>query len=217
VTIFEIKSVTEDDRLVEDSRGAEQTKPQTHRSNADNCVAIRTISSLRSRPPWHAPNRKGRALFSACPLLSLHFIVSRLPTTSHIRLSFSRARPLNSQWWSRGVTRWFRFSQSVSDSFVCRCHELDNASVFTPRIEPDVRIFRFGLSTKGSRCRPRETARPQGKADEAQHFMQTCLRKQFWPPATSVCARHTITEATSCERVSPPPDKPRSLVLDRSS
>jgi hypothetical protein len=23
--------------------------------------------------------------------------------------------------WSRGVTRWFRFSLSVADSFVCRC------------------------------------------------------------------------------------------------
>jgi hypothetical protein len=34
-----------------------------------------------------------------------------------------------------------------------------------PLIEPDGRISRFRLSEKGSRCRPRETARPPGKAD----------------------------------------------------
>jgi hypothetical protein len=34
-----------------------------------------------------------------------------------------------------------------------------------PLIEPDVRISRFRLSEKGSRCRPRETACPPGKAD----------------------------------------------------
>jgi hypothetical protein len=41
-----------------------------------------------------------------------------------------------------------------------------------PLIEPDVRISRFRLSEKGSRCRPREIARPLGKADKAQHFVQ---------------------------------------------
>ena len=46
-----------------------------------------------------------------------------------------------------------------------------------PLIEPDVRISRFRLSEKGSRCRPREIARPLGKADKAQHFVQRCLRK----------------------------------------
>ena len=35
----------------------------------------------------------------------------------------------------------------------------------------------FPLPEKGSRGRPREIARPLGKADEAQHFMQRCLRK----------------------------------------
>src|SRR5258705_12196845 len=34
-----------------------------------------------------------------------------------------------------------------------------------PLIEPDVRISRFRLSEKGSRCRPREMARPPAKAD----------------------------------------------------
>ncbi len=34
-----------------------------------------------------------------------------------------------------------------------------------PLIEPDGRISRFRLSEKGSRCRPRETTRPPGKAD----------------------------------------------------
>ena len=41
-----------------------------------------------------------------------------------------------------------------------------------PLIEPDGRISRVRLSEKGSRCRPREIARPLGKADEAQHFVQ---------------------------------------------
>jgi len=34
-----------------------------------------------------------------------------------------------------------------------------------PLIEPDVRISRFRLSEKVSRCRPREMARPPAKAD----------------------------------------------------
>ncbi len=34
-----------------------------------------------------------------------------------------------------------------------------------PLIEPDGRISRFRLSEKVSRCRPRETASPPGKAD----------------------------------------------------
>ena len=34
-----------------------------------------------------------------------------------------------------------------------------------PLIEPDGRISRFRLSEKGSRCRPREMARPPAKAD----------------------------------------------------
>jgi hypothetical protein len=34
----------------------------------------------------------------------------------------------------------------------------------TPLIEPDVRVSRFRLSEKGSRGRPREIARPLGKA-----------------------------------------------------
>jgi len=46
-----------------------------------------------------------------------------------------------------------------------------------PLIEPDVRISRFRLSEKGSRGRPREIARPLGKADEAQHLWQGVLRK----------------------------------------
>ena len=40
-----------------------------------------------------------------------------------------------------------------------------------PLIEPDVRISRFRLSEKGSRCRPREIARPLGKADETHHVV----------------------------------------------
>jgi hypothetical protein len=41
-----------------------------------------------------------------------------------------------------------------------------------PLIEPDVRIARFRLSEKGSRCRPREIARPLAKADETHHVVQ---------------------------------------------
>jgi hypothetical protein len=51
-----------------------------------------------------------------------------------------------------------------------------------PLIEPDVRISRFRLSEKGSRGRPREVARPLGKADEAQHFWQGVLRKPLGFP-----------------------------------
>ena len=48
-----------------------------------------------------------------------------------------------------------------------------------PLIEPDRPISGIRLSEKVSRCRPREIARPLGKTDEAQHFMQGCLRKPF--------------------------------------
>ena len=41
-----------------------------------------------------------------------------------------------------------------------------------PLIEPDVPVSGIRLSEKGSRCRPREIARPLGKADEAQHVVQ---------------------------------------------
>jgi hypothetical protein len=51
----------------------------------------------------------------------------------------------------------------------------------TPLIEPDMRISRFRLSEKGSRCRPRESARPFGKADETQHVVQGCLGKPLGP------------------------------------
>jgi hypothetical protein len=40
-----------------------------------------------------------------------------------------------------------------------------------PLIEPDSPISRIQLAEKVSRCRPRESARPLGKADEAQHFV----------------------------------------------
>ena len=51
----------------------------------------------------------------------------------------------------------------------------------TPLIEPDMRISRFRLSEKGSRCRPRESARPFGKADETQHVVQGGLGKPLGP------------------------------------
>ena len=48
-----------------------------------------------------------------------------------------------------------------------------------PLIEPDMRISRFRLSEKGSRCRPREIARPLGKADKTSHSVQGGFRKPF--------------------------------------
>jgi hypothetical protein len=50
-----------------------------------------------------------------------------------------------------------------------------------PLIEPDRPISGIRLSEKVSRCRPREIARPLGKADEAQHFVQGFLRKPLGP------------------------------------
>jgi hypothetical protein len=46
-----------------------------------------------------------------------------------------------------------------------------------PLIEPDRPISGIRLSEKGSRGRPRETARPLGKADKAEHGVQEWLRK----------------------------------------
>jgi len=80
------------------------------------------------------------------------------------------------------VTRWFRFSLSVADPFGCRC--LNSWTILpshTPLIEPDRPISGIRLSEKGSRCRPRDIARPLGKADEAQQLMQGCVRKPLGP------------------------------------
>jgi hypothetical protein len=64
-----------------------------------------------------------------------------------------------------------------------------------PLIEPDVRISRFRLSEKGSRCRPRETARPSSKADKAQHFVQGFLRKPLGPrPQHFVLGTQPLTQ-----------------------
>jgi hypothetical protein len=46
-----------------------------------------------------------------------------------------------------------------------------------PLIEPDRPVSGIRLSEKGSRCRPREIARPLGNADETQHFVQGGSRK----------------------------------------
>jgi hypothetical protein len=50
-----------------------------------------------------------------------------------------------------------------------------------PLIELDMRISRFRLSEKGSRGRPREIARPLGKADKTPHSVQGGFRKPFGP------------------------------------
>src|SRR5215470_2572573 len=47
----------------------------------------------------------------------------------------------------------------------------------TPLIEPEVRICRIRLSEKVSRGRSRETTRPRGEADEAQHGVQEEFRE----------------------------------------
>jgi hypothetical protein len=70
------------------------------------------------------------------------------------------------------VTRWFRLCLSVADPFVGRCLTEPCFRLHTPLIEPDGPISGIRLSEKGSRGRPRETARPLGKADEAQAFVQ---------------------------------------------
>ena len=64
-----------------------------------------------------------------------------------------------------------------------------------PLIEPDGPISGIRLSEKGSRCRPRETARPLGKADKAQHFVQGCLRKPLGPrPHLFVLGTQPLTQ-----------------------
>jgi len=64
--------------------------------------------------------------------------------------------------WRGGVGAAYLFPalSSVGASIAEPCVRLH-----TPLIEPDVRVSRFRLSEKGSRCRPREMARPPAKAD----------------------------------------------------
>jgi len=67
------------------------------------------------------------------------------------------------------VTRWFGWSLSVADPFVCRC--LTNPTLLrfhAPLIEPDMRDSCIRLPEKGSRVRPRKTARPQQVATVVQ-------------------------------------------------
>jgi hypothetical protein len=63
-----------------------------------------------------------------------------------------------------------------------------------PLIEPDMRISRFRLSEKGSRCRPREIARARAKADEAQHVVHECLRKPLGPRHHLVLGTQPLTQ-----------------------
>jgi hypothetical protein len=62
-----------------------------------------------------------------------------------------------------------------------------------PLIEPDVRIARFRLSEKVSRGRPREIARPSGKADKAPHVVQGGLRKPLGPRPDLVLDTQPLT------------------------
>jgi hypothetical protein len=64
--------------------------------------------------------------------------------------------------WRGGVGTAYRLPalSSASASLASPCFRFH-----IPLIEPDVRISRFRLSEKGSRCRPREMARPPAKAD----------------------------------------------------
>src|SRR5262249_20200601 len=84
--------------------------------------------------------------------------------------------------WSRGVARWFRWSLSVADSFDSRCL---TSSTMLPFPHPAHRTGRADLLHPAlgerSRCRPRETTRPRGEADEAQHFVQGCFGKPPGP------------------------------------
>jgi hypothetical protein len=63
-----------------------------------------------------------------------------------------------------------------------------------PLIEPDVRIARFRLSEKVSRCRPREIARPLAKADETHHVVQGGLRKPLGPRHHFVLGTQPLTQ-----------------------
>ena len=56
--------------------------------------------------------------------------------------------------WSRGVARWFRWSLSVSDPFVCRCLTSPSCSVSTPRSSNRTGAFR----ASGSRRKAHEVA-----------------------------------------------------------
>jgi hypothetical protein len=80
--------------------------------------------------------------------------------------------------WRGGLGGAYRLPtlSSVGASLALPCFRFH-----IPLIAPDVRISRIRRSEKGSRCRPREIARPLAKADETQHFVQRCLRKPLGP------------------------------------
>src|SRR5258708_21484691 len=61
------------------------------------------------------------------------------------------------------------------------------------------------LSEKGSRCRPREIARPLGKADKAQHSVQRCRRKPFGRrPRHFVLGTQPLTQPFASVLIHPP-------------
>jgi hypothetical protein len=80
------------------------------------------------------------------------------------------------------VTRWFMCSLSVAGPFVCRCLTSPTLLPFPhPAHRTGRADLRIRLSEKVSRCRPRETIRPHGKADEAQHSVQEGFGKTSLP------------------------------------
>src|SRR5215471_16813306 len=105
----------------------------------------------------------------------------RKERTKNSKKSLDRADTVRDEW-SRGVARWFRCSLSVSDSFGSRCL---TSSTMLPFPHPAHRTGRADLLHPAlgerSRCRPRETTRPRGEADEAQHFVQGCFGKPPGP------------------------------------
>jgi hypothetical protein len=92
--------------------------------------------------------------------------------------------------WRGGVGTAYRFPalSSAGASLALPCFRFH-----IPLIEPDGRISRFRLSEKGSRCRPREMARPPAKADETQHVVEGGSRKPLGPRHHFVLGTQPLT------------------------
>ena len=111
--------------------------------------------------------------------------------------------------WSRGVARWFRWSLSVADPFVCRCL---TSSAMLPFPHPAHRTGRadFPHPALGERF----TVSPTGNYSSAwQGGRGPALRAEMtaetaWSPTPTPCAWHITTDAASCKRDCPPLDRP---------
>ena len=116
------------------------------------------------------------------------------------------------------MARWFRWSLSVTDPFVCRClTSSDHASVSTPRSSNRT----CGFAASGSRRRLTQSPKPlhvtlsatsENNSGVARLIAILPFRRRFLrPPSTEAPSLHRNYPASSVLRASPPSQTARPI------